>query len=625
MRSKNFISVFLLRGFLLCFPFWSIAQSNEKKIPTQFIVEENITKNLGFEYLDSNINETENFNVWYRRERIFQDLGNIGTAGRSAVFNLQNFNGFKSVFNPFENYFMQSKDVKYFNTTIPVTELFFAQGSKELLFLKATHAQNILPRWSVALDYQRITSEGFFLRQKTSMYNLQFNTRYFSKNKRYELLAHTIWNFGYAQENGGISNDSAFEALTGANKSVNVWLNNSENQYHQRNLFLKQYYKFGSPISLIQKEDTLYDYLTKAQVFHSIRTEENNYVFINNGDTFNGLFNNPYLSNIPQYTYDSTYNGIMENKFGVQLFSTSDSILKRFVNFGTTHQAIAVSQSLYTKYYQNILLHSQLEWTRNKIKSLSFFFNGTYCINGFNQDDYSVTAKILLRLKPINIAIEVNEQRFRPEYSYYRFSSHYFSWDNNLNATQVSNKRLLIHTNTFRNNFNLALNHYTVSDYTYLNAAMLPEQQATNANVLQIELSKTFQLGKLYLHNQLYYQHSKSTSIPLPEFGAFTRLYFQSKFYGSIIQLGIDAFYNTAYYGLGWNPISRLFYIQQQTKIGNYPLLNPYFSMQVKRVTVFAQYDHVNQNLINKGFYNTPHYPIALQSFKFGIKWRMYY
>lgn len=600
-------------------------QPSERKFPARYTTEYNLDRNLGYTPLDTNMNETEIFQAWYQKSRIFQDLGNIASPGRSLVFSPNKEIGFIGSVNPYEAYFMNRSGVKYFNTTAPITEIFYAQGTKELLFLKATHAQNILPRWSAALDYQRITSEGFLLRQKTSMYNVQLNTRYYSKDKRYELLAFAIWNKGYNQENGGISNDSAYEALTGANKSVNVWLNNSQNDYHQRSLFVKQYYKFGSPVTLIQQEDTLYDYQSKAQISHTIRTEEYSSIFSNTGDTLNRLFNNQFIGNTANNTYDSVYHGLVENKVNVQLFATSDKQFRRYINIGAAHQAIVVGQPLFVKNYQNVLVDAQVEWIKHQPKTFSYWLDGGYDVAGFNQGDYKLSGLIRYKTNKLSFFVGAGLQRYHPEFTYYRFTTNQFIWDNNLKSTDVVSQRVVINSNTLRNNFYLVLNHYNVTNYMFLNSSMVPVQNKNTVSVFHAEFSKTFQLGKFFFKHHLHLQHSNSTAIPLPTIGGMIRYYFQTNFYGSKLQVGFDAFYNSSFYGMEWNPASRLFFLQSQVKIGNYPIIDPFISMQIKRAVLFAKFEHANQNLINSGFYNTPHYPISLQSFRMGVRWRMYY
>jgi len=261
------------------------AQDSIRKHPLTYTNAWSFDRNTEQQILDTNMNETEIFHPMYQKNVLFQDLGNIGTAGRSAIFSVHQPIGFNGVFNPYNTYFFAPQNARFYNTTKPFTELFYTQGSQELLFLKATHTQNILPRWNVGVDFQRISSEGFLLRQKTSHYNTQATTNYHSKDKRYYLLAAFTWNKGTLQENGGIVSDSSFEALSGSNKTVNVNLNFSQNQYRNRSAWVKQYYRFGTSNTVIQGDDTLYGFDPKSQISHTIKAEETSHVFINSGDS----------------------------------------------------------------------------------------------------------------------------------------------------------------------------------------------------------------------------------------------------------------------------------------------------------------------------------------------------
>ena len=143
------------------------AQDTIRQHPLTYYTEDMVDKNHSRAYADSGMNEVEIFHPLYRNHVIFQDLGNIGTASRNAYFILTRNIGFTGTVNPYENYFLQGKNTKYYNTLVPLTEIFYTQGKQELLFLKVKHAQNILPRWSAGVDFQRLTSEGFLLQQKT--------------------------------------------------------------------------------------------------------------------------------------------------------------------------------------------------------------------------------------------------------------------------------------------------------------------------------------------------------------------------------------------------------------------------------------------------------------------------
>ncbi|MES2690483.1 MAG: putative porin [Bacteroidota bacterium] len=620
--AKAFFFFFSLLTLLCITP--AFAQDSLRRSPTRFVNEHETDRSQPYKYIDSSLNETEIFHPMYRKQVIFQDLGNIGSPGRNVVFSLNRDVGFNGAFNPYDNYYLDRSTTRYYNTTRPYTELFYAQGSEELLFLKAKHAQNILPRWSAGLDFQRITSQGFFLRQKTSHYNIQLNTRVQSKNKRYELLAYALWNRGSNEENGGIASDSAYEALSGVNKSVNINLVGSENRYRNRSLFVKQYYKFGSPLSLVSGEDTLYDYKSFAQIAYTVRTDETNYIFATINDTLSPLLPNQFFTQTSNLTYDSLYNGLVENKVSLQLFGGNKTDVTRFIGAGIMHQGAVAAQPSYIRNFQNVIIDGQLEWENNKSGSLSLWSDGAYTISGFNRNNYKLNALARYRTAWFDVMAGASVQQYTPDYNLLKFYSNHFVWNNSFDATRVIGQKAVLNTRAFRNNFFITVNHHLVTNYAYLNSDLRPEQNSGTASVLSVQVNKTFQLGKFFFKHNLFYQQSNASYIPVPEIGGMARYYFQTNFFASILQIGFDAFYNSSYYGMGWSPASRMFYVQQQTRIGNYPVIDPFLSMQIKRAVIFFKYEHANQNLVNEGFYNTPHYPISLSSFRFGIRWRMY-
>lgn len=610
--------VLLLSSNKLC------AQDSLRKHPFIHNNAWGIDRDLNYQTLDTNMNETEIFHPMYQKNILFQDLGNIGTAGRSAIFSINQPIGFNGMFNPYESYFLLSQHARFYNTTKPFTELFYSQGSNELLFLKATHTQNILPRWNVGVDFQRISSEGFLLRQKTSHYNTQVTTNYHSKNKRYYLLAALTWNKGTLQENGGITSDSAFEALSGSNKTVNVNLISSQNQYRNRSAWVKQYYRFGNSYTTVKGDDTLYHFEPKSQISYTIKAEETSHIFINSGDSNNTLLPNQFYSTIANQTYDSLHNGLLENKVNYSWLNKTNELKQTFLNVGIFHQTAVISQSTYVNNHQNLIAEVQFEKRNKGNNSLSFFVDASAVLWGYNNNNHLIKAGIIYTTKPLELTVSGTKQVYTPDYSMLKFASNQFQWENKFNNSSSLSQHIIVKTNTLKNNFTLSINHYLIGNQTYINEFLLPEQASGNASVIHIQLDKTFKAGKFFFKHNLHYQQSNVKYIPVPSFGGMLRYYFQTNFYKSKIQLGVDVFYNTAYYGMGWSPATRMFYLQQQNRIGNYPLINPFVCMQIKRAVLFGIYEHLNQNLINVGFYNTPHHPISLQSFRMGIRWRFY-
>jgi hypothetical protein len=121
------------------------------------------------------------------------------------------------------------------------------------------------------------------------------------------------------------------------------------------------------------------------------------------------------------------------------------------------------------------------------------------------------------------------------------------------------------------------------------------------------------------------YQQSSSNIIRLPDLSIALRYYADFRVLKVLqLQVGSNIFYNTAFYGNAYNPVSRLFYLQNQTLIGNYPLAEVFVTALVKKASFYVKFGHINANLINSGFYYTPGYPLPLRALYLGLRWRMY-
>ena len=91
-----------------------------------------------------------------------------------------------------------------------------------------------------------------------------------------------------------------------------------------------------------------------------------------------------------------------------------------------------------------------------------------------------------------------------------------------------------------------------------------------------------------------------------------------------VFQPGIDLFYNTAYYASAYMPATRMFYLQDEKKIGNYVYMDVFANLMVKRFRIFVKYQHLNSFWSQSRYYMVPHYPIQDGIIKFGMSWSFY-
>jgi hypothetical protein len=598
------------------------------KVNTRFITEKDVDNNLTWQKIDTGINRIEIFQPAYKKYILFQDLGNLGTPSQPLLFNSEKEVGFHYTQNPYELFAKNATRAQYINTKTPYSDLFYAQGKKELIFLTIKHAQNISPRWNIGLDFQRITSLGYLQRQYTSHYNYQFFTAYQNKSKRYTLLANATWNRGLTEESGGILSDSLYESLSGSTKVVSPVLTNAQSRYKNRAAYVKQYWNFGSTKYLYNDNDTLYDFENKSHFAYTFHAEDIKYIFENKGNSDSSLLPNQFYD-IGSSTYDSSYYGKINNKIEYNWFNSKDNqqidSIRRFIGTSLLFSKFLVSQIPFTRNYANLIAAFTIERIALKNYTFSYMGYGAYNISGFNSGDFKVDGTLRYRLPSIDFSVSVLTQSYRPDYTFLKFKSNQFIWEHDFDKTNLSKQNISLTTRKWRHNATLSISSFALNNWVYVGTTGTPIQEKGTFLLQTVTLSKTVQAWKFYFEHELMYQYSGSDILRVPTFGGMTRYYFASTLFKKIkFHLGFSVFYNTAYYGNSYNPATRFFTLQNATRIGNYPVIDPFFNGEIKRVAFFVKYEHVNQDWFNSGFYYTPHYPLALRSLRFGVRWRFY-
>ena len=88
--------------------------------------------------------------------------------------------------------------------------------------------------------------------------------------------------------------------------------------------------------------------------------------------------------------------------------------------------------------------------------------------------------------------------------------------------------------------------------------------------------------------------------------------------------LGFDIYYNTSFNGYEYSPALSQFYVQSSSQIGNYPLMDAFVKLKVKRTRFFFKVQHFNSDWFKQKYYSAIHYPYNQLAFKFGLSWTFY-
>ena len=60
------------------------------------------------------------------------------------------------------------------------------------------------------------------------------------------------------------------------------------------------------------------------------------------------------------------------------------------------------------------------------------------------------------------------------------------------------------------------------------------------------------------------------------------------------------------------------------TKAANYPYLDAFVNIRIKRARLFLKLEHANSYFMGYNYFMIPHYPMADMALKFGVSWKFY-
>lgn len=155
--------------------------------------------------------------------------------------------------------------------------------------------------------------------------------------------------------------------------------------------------------------------------------------------------------------------------------------------------------------------------------------------------------------------------------------SRYFWWDNDqfkkIQQIYVGGEVNLESTGT-----TLSAGVESIQNYIFFNKMGMPEQHGSNLQVVSARLKQDFRYRAFGWENEICWQMSGDNDVlPLPKFSAYSNMYLAAKVAKVLtVQIGANVYYNTAYYAPYYEPATQQFQVQDEVKVGNYPLINAY-------------------------------------------------
>lgn len=545
-----------------------------------------------------------------------------------------------------EAYLLTPQTVQYYNTRTPYTLLDFTQSEhrtrKNETRFNVLHSQNVNPWWNFTFRYDQARSAGQYKHQETKN---NFVTLYSSYDKeRLSFHGGFISNSILNSENGGL--DGSANLLEEPDTDfLDVNLTSVRSEFGSTYFYTTGEYRFGRYDEIAIEQDevpeieeeaepiTVKKFKPFAGILYSFEYQNHRKEYIDEEDSTNTFFQHAYFGE--DYTKDSVR--FMQIRNVVQLKQYENP--ERKTSFGkraflgqeftkATMPGPAFGTYLPTvKRYSNIYVGGGI--FRETGKFWTWNFDGRIFLLGRNTGQTELNGLIS---KPLSffgdslasLQIKGSIENLMPGYFQEEYNSKRIWWKEDLKMEQrmTVGGTLEIPRRKIKLNANYAL----INNFIYNNTEGIPSQFGGQLLVLSAYADKDFHLKNLHFRTRVLWQKPSNEEIlHLPDFSAFISTYY--KFVISKVlftQIGFDARYNTSFFADAYNPATGLFYLQNEHKLGDFPYIDAYASLRLKRTRIFFKMMNVGTEFMNKEYYTTPGYPMNRMTFRMGVAWAFY-
>jgi hypothetical protein len=519
--------------------------------------------------------------------------------------------------------YLQANDIKYYSVPTPLTDLYYKTVMEQGQSLDAFLTINTKRNLNFSIAYKGLRSLGKYVNYLSSSGNFRFTTSYFTKDKRYFLNAHFTGQDISNQENGGIVDVSQFESGDPnytKRDGIDVYFSDATSMLKGNRFFIDHSFKLSkdNPNSLVFRHQFNQEFKFFEFTQPTVSTR------------YGASFSN-HINNKTRYNH-------LYNKFGVAYKTKSYGDLTFFVednNYNYFYDSVVYDAS------GNVTVPNALSDRINTIGgNFTYFTNKIIAKLQVSQaiSDHAIS------MIDANATYEVNDklqftlnyqkQTSLPNLNYTLYQSDYtqYNWYRDFKS-EKTNQLTFTATSKW---INFSAQYKVLKDYLYFDnttndiASLLvtPVQYDKTINYLSVKASKEIKFWKLALDNTVLYQNVDQSSpiVNVPQLTTRNTLYFTDYVFkkAMLLQMGVTANYFTKYYANDYNPLLGEFYVQNETKIGAFPLLDFFVNARVRQTRLFLKAEHFNSSMSGYNYYSAPNYPYRDFMIRFGLEWNFF-
>ncbi len=617
--------------------------------------------------VDTSVRDFHIYHPAFKNSVSVQTLGNLGNAYQSGEFfqRRSQDNDFLFLLN-YSDYGSWPGGIKYYNTTKPYTLLtygqWFSNKPKGETALKILHTQNINKAINFGFYFNSYGSQGKYLNQESKDRSVGF----FSSGNfdRYDFWISFGKNRFENQENGGLPNPTDIENPDIKPENISVWLTDVKSINNSLFGTLTHQFKLGSWKEMkdtIRKE--IYEqFIPRVALTHVLNVQKSTRLFTEaepnpsydyTGDKgtvyFYGKDHKPYINGVAgsstdPATIDRAGKTLVSNRFvlkfmeapdrkytfGKQIFISNDLVNNFFPQEEMAKDSTGADQIplglMQSHSYSNTFIGGSAYRTDGRF--WNWTVTGKSYIQGRNALDYELAGQLEKPLRARKdtsfVRIFARMAKRTPDYFFEHYYSNHYKWENNFDKIYTLRLGATLDKPGWR--LKASVNYAIVNKYVYFNELALPEQAKSEFSVASAMVNKDFKFGGLNIRNWVVLQHTTTDKyLALPPLSIRNSTYYENT-YAKVLffQIGLDTRYETAWYADQYAPATGMFYRQSLEKIGDYPWIDAFVNLKLKRTIFYVKYTNLATQFVKGGYFTTPSYPAPISTFGFGVSWSFY-
>jgi hypothetical protein len=549
---------------------------------------------------------------WYdpslRNLEHWQTAGILGGFARPLTFEPPKFSPISLGFRQYALYDREftPDDQWLWKVNKPLTIAEYLTGATVQQHFGILHTQKIGEAFYIGAEYRQLSSDGFYFNQATSNRSLRVFAHFKTPGNRYAAHIGYFRHNRIDEQNGGIALGTLFDTTVSFNPlSVPVNLRSANSRHSHQTFSVTQYYRLSGADSSF----------TGHSLFHDFRLNREYYRY-NDPDVARGFTYYPAVLRDSTATFDSTAFVQMHNAFGIRSenpFSNWQYSLSVFAENGRVDLGWQPQQFWLWGTKGRLLFRKN-----NHQQEIQGIWSP---YSSLQAGSYQIQYQGSQRWGVVKLHWQAGSRLQNPDLISEQLQTNHYRWQQRFKGIGVQEFRLGLTLPLFWGE----IGYNSWQNPLFYAANGQPFQDGNGFDQFQLRYGSHIKWWKLHLQVNHLLQQSNDTRVRLPRFSTHDLLYFEHRFQaGWQLQIGVVFRYHSAFAAYAFRPETGQFVIQDSLQIGNYPVLDAFAAIKVKRTRLFARFEHANQGFPRPNVFTTPLYPLYGRAFRFGVSWAFY-